>query len=245
MNMKNKFLITVLTFFCLTQIYGQDLKTKYWSYVYSTPFYSWKKQGLISPKKLIRIEKDSVVKAIGFYLLGDENRYVGDLKVQVNDTIGWMSSIVFNTDDVRQVELLNKDYYERKVNSKIVQMKKNNGGTFTIDCKVNGLPLKFIFDTGASDVSISLTEALFMFKNGYLDEDDITGTQYYSIANGEITEGTTINIKKLEFGEFILYNVKASISHELLAPLLLGQSALSKLGKIVIDYQNATLEIIE
>ena len=51
----------------------------------------------------------------------------------------------------------------------IIKMEKS-GGIYLIPCKVNGLPLKFIFDTGASDVSISLTEALFMLKNGNLKE---------------------------------------------------------------------------
>lgn len=128
---------------------------------------------------------------------------------------------------------------------KVIYMSKMPGGTYEIPCKVNGLALKFIFDTGASDVSISLTEALFMLKNGYLSEDDIIGTQYYSIANGEIAEGTTIRIKKLEFGGLTLYNVDASIVHELQAPLLLGQSAISRLGKIQIDPSNSTLTIIE
>lgn len=129
--------------------------------------------------------------------------------------------------------------------SKIIQMNKMPGGTYEIPCKVNGLALKFIFDTGASDVSISLTEALFMLKNGYLSEDDIIGTQYYSIANGEIAEGTTIRIRKLEFGGLTLYDVDASIVHELKAPLLLGQSAISRLGKIQIDPKNSTLTIVE
>lgn len=129
--------------------------------------------------------------------------------------------------------------------AKVIQMRKMPGGTFEIPCEVNGLALKFIFDTGASDVSISLTEALFMLKNGYLSEDDIMGTQYYSIANGEIAEGTTIRIRKLEFGGLTLYNVDASIVHELEAPLLLGQSAISRLGKIQIDPANSTLTIIE
>ena len=128
---------------------------------------------------------------------------------------------------------------------KVIQMTKMPGGTYEIPCTVNGLDLKFIFDTGASDVSISLSEALFMFKNDYLKEDDITGTQTYSIANGDIAEGTTIRIRKLEFGGLTLYDVDASIVHELAAPLLLGQSAISRLGKIQIDPENSTLTIIE
>ena len=52
----------------------------------------------------------------------------------------------------------------------VIKMKKQNGVN-TIPCKVNGLNLSFIFDTGASDVSISLTEASFMYKNGFLKQD--------------------------------------------------------------------------
>mgnify|MGYP002776377742 CR=1 FL=1 len=43
----------------------------------------------------------------------------------------------------------------------VIIMNKENG-VYTVPCKINGLSLKFIFDTGASDVSISLTEAMFL-----------------------------------------------------------------------------------
>lgn len=124
----------------------------------------------------------------------------------------------------------------------VIKMEKVNG-VFLMPCKVNGLSLKFIFDTGASDVSISLTEALFMLKNGYLNKEDLIGTEYYRIANGDIQEGTKITLKEIEIGKLKLYNVKASIVHSLSAPLLLGQTALSKLGKIEFDYSNNTLTI--
>lgn len=124
----------------------------------------------------------------------------------------------------------------------VIKMEKVNG-VFVMPCKVNGLSLKFIFDTGASDVSISLTEALFMLKNGYLSKNDLSGTEYYRIANGDIQEGTKITLKQIEIGKLKLYNVKASIVHSLSAPLLLGQTALSKLGKIEFDYANNTLTI--
>ena len=124
----------------------------------------------------------------------------------------------------------------------IVKMEKS-GGVYLIPCKVNGVPLKFIFDTGASDVSISLTEALFMLKNGYLKETDIKGSVYYSIANGEIAEGTRINIQKIEVGKQTMYNVEASIVHSTEAPLLFGQSAMERFGKFTMDYSNSNLII--
>jgi clan AA aspartic protease (TIGR02281 family) len=115
------------------------------------------------------------------------------------------------------------------------------GGVYTVPCEVNGLRLKFIFDTGASDVSISLSEAIFMLKNDYLLESDIKGSTYYQIANGDVEEGTTINLRKLKIGSKTLYNVEASIVHSLTSPLLLGQSALNKIGNFSFDYSNNTL----
>ena len=44
----------------------------------------------------------------------------------------------------------------------VVQMQKEEGGTYIIAGKVNGLDLNFIFDTGASDVCISSAEAIYI-----------------------------------------------------------------------------------
>jgi clan AA aspartic protease (TIGR02281 family) len=118
-----------------------------------------------------------------------------------------------------------------------IKMQKE-GGVYTTPCSVNGLRLRFIFDTGASNVSMSLSEAIFMLKNGYLDEKDLHGSSYTQIANGDIVENTTVNIKELEIGGIKIHNVEATIIHELSAPLLLGLSAIQKLGKIQIDDNN-------
>ncbi|MBQ9254380.1 MAG: retroviral-like aspartic protease family protein [Bacteroidales bacterium] len=106
---------------------------------------------------------------------------------------------------------------------------------YRVSVKVNGLPLKFIFDTGASDVTISLSEALFMLKNGYLKPEDLKGSSYSQIANGDIVENTTVILKEIEVGGMKIYNTTGRISHSLEAPLLLGQSALQKLGTIQIN----------
>lgn len=50
-----------------------------------------------------------------------------------------------------------------------------SSGITKIKCEINGLPLSFIFDEGASTVSISALEATFMYKNGYLSSKDIVG----------------------------------------------------------------------
>lgn len=128
--------------------------------------------------------------------------------------------------------------------SQTVIKMKSEGGVSIIPCKVNGLSLNFIFDTGASDVSISLTEASFMLKNGYLDTADIIGTSNYLDANGNINEGVVINLKEIEIAGLKMFNVKASIIKNIKAPLLFGQSAISKLGLIQIDLKSNTITIL-
>ena len=126
----------------------------------------------------------------------------------------------------------------------VIQMKKINGVS-VLPCTVNGLKLNFIFDTGASDVSISLTEANFMLKNGYLTEKDFVGTQWYSDANGEIEEGDLINLKSITIGGVTIKDVRASIVRNAKAPLLLGQTAISKLGFIQLDFNKNILTILK
>lgn len=116
-------------------------------------------------------------------------------------------------------------------------------GVTTVKCSINGLPLTFVFDTGASDVSISQTEASFMYKNGYLSKKDIVGNSAYITADGSISIGTNIILQKINFGGLELKAVRASVVGNQRAPLLLGQSVLQRLGKIEIDNQRQVLKI--
>lgn len=109
------------------------------------------------------------------------------------------------------------------------------GGVYTLPCSVNGVKMNFIFDTGASNVCISLTEALFLYKNGYIDNEDLRGKTKSIVADGSITTNTKLTLKTIEIGGIVLRNVDALVSSNIEAPLLLGQSALQKLGKFEID----------
>jgi uncharacterized protein (TIGR02145 family) len=80
-----------------------------------------------------------------------------------------------------------------------------------------------------------------MLKNEYLSEKDIMGTDYHQNANGEIQEGTQVNIRCIEVGGQKIYNVKASITNTVDAPLLFGQSAMQRFGKFSIDYATNSL----
>ena len=118
-----------------------------------------------------------------------------------------------------------------------------DGGVTKVRCTINELPLHFVFDTGAADVTISMTEANFMLKNDYIKPSDIIGSARYMDANGYISEGTVINLRKVDFGGLELDNVRASVISNQKAPLLLGQSVLGRLGSIEIDNPGMKLKI--
>lgn len=122
----------------------------------------------------------------------------------------------------------------------IIKMNKRNG-VYEIPAEINGLTMYFIFDTGASIISISETEAHYLYKQGRFDNSDILGSQQFIDANGDISEGTVINLKTVKIGEVLLNNIKASVVHNQEAPLLFGQSALEEFGKISIDYKRGEI----
>ena len=82
-----------------------------------------------------------------------------------------------------------------------------------------------------------------MMKNGYLKSSDVIGKQNYMMANGEINAGTVINLRNVNFGGLDLNNIRASVVHNQIAPLLLGQSILGRLGNIEIDNTRRVLRI--
>lgn len=137
----------------------------------------------------------------------------------------------------------------RKHNTERTSQKKHSGkpmkikmvrenGVILVPAKVNGVQMSFIFDTGASSITISQTEAQFLAKQGLLTEKDIIGKQQYQIADGSLSQGTVIRLKEVAIGDRTISNVEATVIESQNAPLLLGQTALSKFGKVSLDYKN-------
>ena len=112
---------------------------------------------------------------------------------------------------------------------------ERDGGIYKIKCKVNGAPMKMYFDTGASSVSISLATALYLRDNDLIDKTDILGKAKTTTADGSIVDNMVIRLKDVEIGGMHLKNVEAVVSSSLNAPLLLGQTVISKLGKITLN----------
>jgi aspartyl protease family protein len=116
-----------------------------------------------------------------------------------------------------------------------VKMEKRNG-VYQIPVTINGSEMYFIFDTGAGMISISSVEATFLYKQGRLRDEDFVGKADFLDANGNISEDAIIVLKEVTIGNRTIRNIQASVVANAKAPLLFGQSALEKFGKISIDY---------
>lgn len=117
---------------------------------------------------------------------------------------------------------------------KVIQM-ENVNGVYRIACNVNGAKMKMIFDTGASKVSLSESMASFLYDNGYISKEDVIGTSKSQTADGSIHNNIVINLKDIEISGIHIKNVQAVVLSSQNAPLLLGQSAIQKLGQISLN----------
>lgn len=115
-----------------------------------------------------------------------------------------------------------------------IQMEKE-GGVYKVPCTVNGVKMKFIFDTGAATVSMSQTMAQFLLDGDYLTVSDIKGTGQSQLADGSIVNHATIVLRDVEIGGMHIHNIDATVIEGQNAPLLLGQTAISELGRITIE----------
>lgn len=129
---------------------------------------------------------------------------------------------------------------DSKNNSNILEMEIENGVRY-VWIEVNGIRLRFIFDTGASSICLSQVEATVLYKQGTLKREDIIGTEYFQDATGRISEGTKINLRSVKVGEIELRNVEATVIDNIDAPLLLGQTVLERFGSIEIDNDNSVI----
>ena len=113
---------------------------------------------------------------------------------------------------------------------------KEEGGVKYLPVKINGAQFKMIFDTGCSTNLISKLEFLYLQKQGLISEEDIVGIEPSLIADGSIVENIVVTLKEVVIDDKIVFkNVKASVSDNISAPLLLGNEILNKVESYEIN----------
>lgn len=117
---------------------------------------------------------------------------------------------------------------------KVILLTKQNG-VYTIPCSINGVKRTLVFDTGASVVTISMPFAQLLYSSGKLKDTDIKGYGKSQTASGHIVNNTAITLQDIEIAGLHLRNVDAVIIEGQNVPLLLGMSAIQKLGKVTLS----------
>jgi aspartyl protease family protein len=114
-----------------------------------------------------------------------------------------------------------------------VVLQRNRQGHYVSGGEINGLPVTFLLDTGATDVAIPTAIANKAGLNRGL-------ASQASTANGVITVYST-QINELIFGNITLNNINASITPSMSGDtILLGMSALNR---IEFSQQGSTLTL--
>lgn len=164
-----------------------------------------------------------------------KNKYLGVLLLLINCTHPQSEETFLsngrkvNSEDLKTVNL-----------QTVLPMHIENGVRY-VWIEVNDKPLRFIFDTGASNICISKKEAKVLYDMGLISDSDFVSLEYFQDATGSISEGMLINLKTVKIGNIQLNNVKALIVDSDNAPLLLGQSALEQFAKITIDNESQSI----
>lgn len=106
----------------------------------------------------------------------------------------------------------------------VVEVRAGMGGHFKVTASVNGQPVDFLVDTGASDIVLSPADAR---RLGY-DPERLSFTRQYVTANG-IGRGAPIRLDSLAVGPIVFYDLPATVNEAEMGESLLGMTFLRRL----------------
>jgi len=117
-----------------------------------------------------------------------------------------------------------------------VTLRLGNRGHFIAESQVNGVDIRFLVDTGASDVTLSPADAQ---RLGF-DLDNLNFNRVYQTANGTVM-GAPIRLDEVRLGSIIVRDVRASVNGADMRNSLLGMSFLNRLSRYEVSRDQLTL----
>jgi aspartyl protease family protein len=117
-----------------------------------------------------------------------------------------------------------------------VALDRAENGHFYADGDVDGAPVNFMIDTGASVIALTGADAQKLGQTWYPNELQTVGRG----ANGDVI-GKPVMLGRVRIGNLEVNNVRAIIIPEGLDVSLLGQSFLSKIQNVNISGDRMTL----
>jgi clan AA aspartic protease (TIGR02281 family) len=104
------------------------------------------------------------------------------------------------------------------------------------------MPLKFVLDSGASDVCIPADVAQTLFRMGRLTSADNRGIGSAELANGAHVTAQRVNIRSIQVGGYEVKNVPAFVTNAQ-GSLLLGQSFLRRFKSWTVENHGRSLRL--
>lgn len=118
---------------------------------------------------------------------------------------------------------------------------ERDGNDYLVRVRINQtITVPFVLDTGAEELGIPLDVALTLMRAGALTQSDFIGKARYTMANGSEGVQERVVIHEVQVGNHKATDVTATVS-PVAGPPLLGESFLSKFGKVTIDYNRLVL----
>ncbi len=111
-------------------------------------------------------------------------------------------------------------------------------GHFYVDVKINNQAVRFMIDTGASDVVLSMEDA----KKIGINPKNLIFNKRYQTANGEVF-GASIRLNEIEIGGVKFYDMPASVNSADLGVPLLGMQFLRKFRRYEFYQDRLILEL--
>lgn len=152
---------------------------------------------------------------------------------QVKHVLVWlgifaMLIIAYGQRDVLMAQLFPTT--PRQLESGEIAISRSPGGSFETTLRVNGTPVRFLVDTGATDIVLSREDAARIGLNPEVLHFDGVATT----ANGTV-ETASVRLNTVEFADHLDRDVPASVNGGALGVSLLGMTYLDQFDRIEIS----------
>jgi clan AA aspartic protease (TIGR02281 family) len=142
-----------------------------------------------------------------------------------DDESGWQDD-----DNAWEHEGYSDDEGQSEENDLEYVIESGAGGHFLVEAVVNGAPVIFLVDTGASNVVLTMEDAE---RLGFRPES-LRFTERFASANGEVRAAPVV-LRELRIGQFSVFDMPASVNEAPLRVSLLGMSFLRRLQGYSVD----------
>jgi len=118
-----------------------------------------------------------------------------------------------------------------------IAFRAGRNGHFHLEATVNGVPVLFLLDTGASDVVLSPQDAA---RLGY-ETSGLRYSRQYQTANG-VVQAAPVTLGTVKIGPIVVRNVAAAVNGAPLDSSLLGMSFLDRLSGYRVENGSLILQ---